>query len=268
MTPTSSSRSVAPWCCWRACRSSTGRPATARHSRPGSATRCGAGCSGGSTCRHWRSGLALFVPFVFVGQYAKEQGIDCGPGRRARRRARWVERAVTHRLRFARAAGSVRSGSTERASSSTAFSFLIWFVAGSSYALLVLFVLVLGVGYGGFVALSPILISDRMGIAGLGSILGLLYTAPGLGGLIGPPAAGWLIDRTGTYRWAIIACLISSAVSVGAALRTTGRRARSARTGRRRQGLTKPGADDRDDPAARIQQRDPAAEPSCHSSRR
>ena len=61
--------------------------------------------------------------------------------------------------------------------------------------LLVLFVLVLGVGYGGFVALGPIVISDRMGVAGLGSILGLLYTGPGLGGLIGPPLAG-LVDRS------------------------------------------------------------------------
>jgi len=95
-----------------------------------------------------------------------------------------------------------------------AVSYLIWLVAGSSYVVLVLFVLVLGVGYGGFVALSPILISDRLGVAGLGSILGLLYTAPGLGGLIGPPAAGWLIDRSGTYRWAILGCLISSVVSV------------------------------------------------------
>ena len=93
-------------------------------------------------------------------------------------------------------------------------SFLVWLVAGSSYALLVLFVLVLGVGYGGFVALSPIVISDRMGVAGLGSILGVLYTAPGLGGLLGPPAAGWLIDRTDSYRWAIIGCLVCAALSV------------------------------------------------------
>ena len=82
------------------------------------------------------------------------------------------------------------------------------------YAVLVLFVLVLGVGYGGFVALGPIVISDRMGVAGLGSILGLLYTAPGLGGLIGPPLAGWVIDGTDTYRWAIGGCVVACAFSV------------------------------------------------------
>ena len=93
-------------------------------------------------------------------------------------------------------------------------SFVIWLAAGGSYAMLVIFVFVLGVGYGGFVALGPIVISDRMGVSGLGSILGMLYTAPGLGGLIGPPAAGWLIDRTDSYRWAIVACLIACVVSI------------------------------------------------------
>jgi MFS family permease len=85
-------------------------------------------------------------------------------------------------------------------------SFAVWFVAGDSYVLLLGFVLVLGVGYGGFVALSTIVLAERMGVVGLGSILGLFYTSQGLGGLIGPPTAGWVIDRTGSYRIAIVAC--------------------------------------------------------------
>ncbi|MEZ5263535.1 MAG: MFS transporter [Acidimicrobiales bacterium] len=83
---------------------------------------------------------------------------------------------------------------------SHALSFLLWLVAGGSFAMLVLFVVVLGVGYGGFVALSPVVLADRLGVAGLGSILGLFYTASGLGGLIGPPAAGAIIDATDSYR--------------------------------------------------------------------
>jgi MFS family permease len=158
-------------------------------------------------------GLALFVPFVFVGQYAKERGIDA------------VQAAVlVGVLGGSSVLSRVGFGSLVRRFGSFrlyracfvihALSFLIWLVAGSSYAMLVVFVLVLGVGYGGFVALSPILISDRMGVAGLGSILGVLYTAPGLGGLLGPPAAGWLIDRTDSYRWAIIGCLVCATLSV------------------------------------------------------
>ncbi|MEO6654083.1 MAG: MFS transporter [Ilumatobacteraceae bacterium] len=158
-------------------------------------------------------GLALFVPFVFVGQYAKERGID------AVQAAVLVGvlggSSVVSRIGFGTLVRRFGSFRLYRACFVIhGVSFLVWLVAGSSYTMLVLFVLVLGVGYGGFVALSPILISDRMGVAGLGSILGVLYTAPGLGGLLGPPAAGWLIDRTGTYRWAIIACLVCAATSV------------------------------------------------------
>lgn len=159
-------------------------------------------------------GLALFVPFVFVGQYAKDRGIGS------------VQAAVlVGVLGGASVLSRVGFGSLVRRFGSfrlyrTCFvihgvSFLVWLVSGNSYVLLLLFVLVLGVGYGGFVALGPIVISDRMGVAGLGSILGLLYTAPGLGALIGAPTAGWIIDRTDTYRWAIIACLAACVVSVG-----------------------------------------------------
>jgi len=158
-------------------------------------------------------GLALFVPFVFVGQYAKDEGIDS------------VQAAVlVGVLGGASVLSRVGFGSLDRRFGSFRLyracyvihgsSFLIWLVAGASYALLVAFVLVLGVGYGGFVALGPIVISDRMGVAGLGSILGLLYTAPGLGALIGAPTAGWLIDRTGGYTTAIVVCVVECAVSV------------------------------------------------------
>ena len=158
-------------------------------------------------------GLALFVPFVFVGQYAKEREI--GPVAAAVLVGVLGGSSVVSRVGF----GSLvrRFGSFRLYRSClmiTGFSFVLWFAAGASYAMLVLFVLVLGVGYGGFVALSPIVISDRLGVAGLGSILGLLYTAPGIGALIGAPTAGWLIDTTDSYRWAIAACFGCAAVSV------------------------------------------------------
>ena len=159
-------------------------------------------------------GLALFVPFVFVGQYAKDQGI--GSVQAAVLVGVLGGASVLSRVGFGslvRRYGSFRLYRTCFAIHGV--SFLVWLVSGGSYALLLLFVLVLGVGYGGFVALGPIVISDRMGVAGLGSILGLLYTAPGLGALIGAPSAGWVIDRTDTYRWAIVGCLVACVVSIG-----------------------------------------------------
>ncbi len=158
-------------------------------------------------------GTALFVPFVFVGQYAKDR--DVGALRAAVLVGVLGGASVLSRVGF----GSLvrRFGSFRLYRLCLVIhgvSFLIWLLAGSSYPVLVGFVLVLGVGYGGFVALSPIVVSDRLGVAGLGSILGLLYTGPGVGGLIGPPVAGWLIDATGSYRPAIVACLAACATSI------------------------------------------------------
>ena len=152
------------------------------------------------------SGLALFVPFVFVGQYAEEQGVDSVAA--AILVGLLGGASVLARIGFGTAVkrfGSVRlyRGCFVLLSA----SFVIWLVAGSSYGLLVLFVLVLGIGYGGFVALSTIVMAERFGVVGLGSVLGLFYTAQGLGGLIGPPTAGWLIDRTGGYAAAIVICI-------------------------------------------------------------
>ncbi|MEO6571538.1 MAG: MFS transporter, partial [Ilumatobacteraceae bacterium] len=158
-------------------------------------------------------GLALFVPFVFVGKYAKERGI--GSVQAAVLVGVLGGASVLSRIGFGSLVRSFGSFRLYRACFVIhAVSFLVWMAAGSSYAMLVLFVLILGVGYGGFVALGPIVISDRLGVAGLGSILGLLYTGPGLGGLLGPPFAGWLIDRTGGYRWSITVCVVFCVISV------------------------------------------------------
>ncbi|MFK8025380.1 MAG: MFS transporter [Ilumatobacter sp.] len=158
-------------------------------------------------------GLALFVPFVFVGQYAKDRGVEAVAA--AVLVGILGASSVVSRVGFGSLVRRFGSFRLYRACIAIlGLSYAIWFVAGSSYAMLVLFVLVLGVGYGGFVALGPVVIADRMGVAGLGSILGLLYTGPGIGALIGAPTAGWLIDTTGGYRWAIGACFVSVAVAV------------------------------------------------------
>ena len=151
------------------------------------------------------SGLALFVPFVFVGQYAKERGV--GSVAAAVLVGVLGGASVLARIGFGSAVrrfGSVRLYRTSFVLIAT--SFLVWLVAGSSYVALIGFALVLGVGYGGFVALSTIVLAERFGVIGLGSIMGLFYTTQGLGGLIGPPAAGWLIDRTDSYRPVLVIC--------------------------------------------------------------
>lgn len=151
------------------------------------------------------SALALFVPFVFVGQYAKERGV--GSVAAAVLVGVLGGASVVARVGFGTAVSRFGSARLFRACYLVlAAGFCLWFIAGSSYVALLAFVLLLGIGYGGFVALSTIVLAERMGVIGLGSILGAFYTSQGLGGLIGPPAAGWLIDRTNGYRPTIVIC--------------------------------------------------------------
>ncbi|MEL6983468.1 MAG: MFS transporter, partial [Actinomycetota bacterium] len=88
-----------------------------------------------------------------------------------------------------------------------AAGFVIWLGAGASYGRLLVVAVVIGTGYGGFVALSTIVLAERFGVVGLGSLMGLFYTSQGLGGLLGPPTAGWLIDRTDGYTVPVLVCV-------------------------------------------------------------
>jgi MFS family permease len=78
----------------------------------------------------------------------------------------------------------------------------IWLVS-HDYPTLVIFALVLGVGYGGIAAMTPAVAAARFGIEGLGELLGLLMTAFGVASLVGPPIAGIMADRTHDYRWPV-----------------------------------------------------------------
>ena len=93
------------------------------------------------------------------------------------------------------------------------FSYLIWLFAGDNYTVLVIYTLVMGGSYGGFIALSPAVAAELFGLAGLGGVLGALYTAAGVGGLAGPPLAGLLIDGAG-YRATIVAAMVVALCSV------------------------------------------------------
>jgi MFS family permease len=78
-----------------------------------------------------------------------------------------------------------------------AVSYLLWMASDGRYGLLVAYTVVMGVGYGGFIALSPAVVAQLFGTDGMATILGATYTAAGIGGLIGPPVAGAIIDRSG-----------------------------------------------------------------------
>jgi MFS family permease len=141
--------------------------------------------------------LALFVPFVFLPVYAVSVGVApvaaatlvgvIGVASVLGRLAIGAVADRTGRIRTFRASFAIMAG-----------SFVLWMV-GSSWPWLVAFATVLGVGYGGWIALQPTVIAEVFGLRGLGGLVGLVYTAGGFGALLGPPLAGVLVDATGSY---------------------------------------------------------------------
>ena len=77
-------------------------------------------------------------------------------------------------------------------------SYALWFTA-ASYAALVTFAVILGVGYGGSVALCPAVVVELFGVHGLGAMLGVIYGGSAFTSLAWPPLAGFIVDRTGSY---------------------------------------------------------------------
>ena len=142
---------------------------------------------------------ALFVPFVFMADYIAERGLDRSGGLIV---GLIGLSSVIGRMGLGALATRVEAMALFYLSLATmAFSYLIWFTAGDRYWQLLVFALVLGVAYGGFIALSPVVAAQLFGTVGLGGVLGALYTAAGIRRIDRPlPTAGALIDRIGYRR--------------------------------------------------------------------
>ena len=154
------------------------------------------------------SGLALFVPFVFMVPYAKEQGISAVAA--ASLVGILGGSSVISRIGFSYLCN--RFGTFRVFQFGIGLcpcSFVIWLCAGSSFILMAIFMMVLGISYGCFVAVSTLLLADMFGVIGLGSIMGVFYTSQGLAGLFAPPLAGQLIDITGGYTVPVSVCVAS-----------------------------------------------------------
>ena len=103
---------------------------------------------------------------------------------------------------------------------------LLWLSAHSSFGVLAVFVAVFGVGYGGMIAIGPLLLAELFGPEQLGGLTGVNYTACGIGALFGPTIGAWLVDRTGGYTTSITLGLVVGlvgAVLVASLRRTVSR---------------------------------------------
>ncbi|HYM56429.1 MAG TPA: MFS transporter [Solirubrobacteraceae bacterium] len=165
--------------------------------------------------------VALFVPFVHLPAYAEGHGID--PVLAAGLIGAIGSASVVGRLALGALAGTVGLLRIYQGCFlAIGLSFGLWWGAGSSYVVMLIFAIALGVGYGGFVALGPAVIAARFGVERLGALLGVLYTAAGVGSAVGPPAAGAAIDAFG-YAPAIAGSLVMGLASFCALLPLTRR---------------------------------------------
>jgi len=155
--------------------------------------------------------MPLFVPFVFLPAFAHDLGISAV-----------ASAALIGVIGIASVCGRLGLGAlADRVGLIglyllcfllQALSYAIWLDA-HSYLTLVIFALVIGTGYGGYVALAPAVLAQFFGTGNLGALVGSLFTSNAFGTLIGPPLAGFIIDHTGGYRWAIAAALAMAAAA-------------------------------------------------------
>lgn len=92
-------------------------------------------------------------------------------------------------------------------------SFFVWLFSGGSFAVLVIYAIVMGIGYGGYIALMPAVAATIFGTKGLGQTLGFLYTSAGIGGLAGPPLIGGIVDAASFD----VGLIVTIAITAGAA---------------------------------------------------
>lgn len=94
-------------------------------------------------------------------------------------------------------------------------AFVIWWLADGRVGGLVVFVLVLGVAYGGFVALLPLVTAHLFGVRGLGSVMGWVFLTGAVGSLILPAAVGFVADAVATQTVPIL--VVAAISATGAA---------------------------------------------------
>jgi MFS family permease len=93
-----------------------------------------------------------------------------------------------------------------------ALALVIW--AGSTtFWPLAIFAFIFGTAYGGWVALLPAVVMDYFGGRNVSGLIGILYTSAGFGTLIGPAAAGFAFDFSGSYTVPILLSIAGDVIA-------------------------------------------------------
>jgi MFS family permease len=155
--------------------------------------------------------LGNFIPFVHLVPYARDHGIDqatsvvllglIGVGSTF---GRFVVGAAADRFGRKRSLGLTFVGLGASC---------LWWLASDEAWQLAVFALVMGTCYGGFVALLPAVMADYFGVRAVSGIVGALYTAVGIGTLIGPTLAGAAFDHWQSYVVPIAASSVTALIA-------------------------------------------------------
>jgi MFS family permease len=137
--------------------------------------------------------MALLGAFAFVIKFAEDDGVS--PSRAALLMSIVGASSILGRLLLTAIAG--RLGSVrllQIALAAQPIAYFFWVIANGRYYLLAIFAALLGLTYGGFVALAGDVVAFYFGLAGIGAVTGMLFLCSGVGSLLGPPMVGFLAD--------------------------------------------------------------------------
>ena len=86
--------------------------------------------------------------------------------------------------------------------------------SSSRYAILWLYAGLMGLGLGGWLPTTSMIVSENFGLAAYGTIFGVVNIAQCVGVAAGPLLGGYVYDSVGAYYWAFVIYLGLFAISV------------------------------------------------------
>lgn len=159
------------------------------------------------------SSFGVFVPFVHLVPHARDLGVPPG----AAVMLLGVIGVGSTAGRFVLGGLADRMGRQRFLIAmfiAMAMALMIWALA-TGWWMLAAFAFVFGTCYGGWVAVLPAVVMDRFGGRNVSGIIGALYTSVAFGTLVGPSAAGYAFDASGSYAWPILAAVCANLVAAG-----------------------------------------------------
>ena len=171
------------------------------------------------------TGFVMMMTSVHVVPYATDRGVRLATAAAAL--TAYGVGSILGRLVFGPAADAFGSPIAMRSCFAVEILALVPLLIGPSTGVLLLSLVVFGIGFGGADAVFVKTIPEVFGVRALGSIMGVLTFGWRCGAALGPAAAGYLHDATGSY--AIPFGLTPAAVVTGFALFVMGTSSRAKR---------------------------------------